>query len=656
VTARTAAQASTSPPTVREGAGYRGRVRDADVSRHAAGRLGPGQRVAALRRLREQRFDVLVIGGGVTGAGAALDAASRGLSVALVEARDLAAGTSSRSSKLIHGGLRYLEQAELGLVHEALTERNLLARRLAPHLVRPVPILVPLPAGPLPVRAARRAYYGAGVALYDAFAGLTGGARGMPAHRHLSRAAARRMFPSLRSDALAGAIRYFDGQVDDARLVVTLARTAASLGAAVVPSARVVGFLRRSRQVTGAVVRDLESGVEIEVAARTVIGATGVWSDDLTAMLRSAPGGTAGPVPRSGGPAAPAVRSGAAAGLVVRSGLRVRASKGVHLVVPRAAITGEAGLILRTATSVLFVLPWGGHWIIGTTDTDWSLDRAHPAASAHDIGYLLAEVNQVLDRRLTTADIEGVYAGLRPLLAGEDDATSALSREHAVVEPMLGLFLVAGGKLTTYRVMAADVVDRAVRRLDQGLDPGPSRAAGRSTPRRSVTSQLPLLGADGYGAMWRDRAGLARRYGVAVGVAEHLLERYGTLAAEVLRLAASAPEYAGPVTGAPEYLAAEIAYAARAEGALHLDDVLARRTRISIETPHRGEDSVRHAAALMAAELGWSPATVEREVAHYLARVAAERESQRMPDDRTADAARLGAPDVRGRATPARPA
>src|SRR5690606_31257950 len=209
----------------------------------------------------------------------------------------------------------------------------------------------------------RRCYYGAGVALYDAFAGLIGRGRGMPLHRHLGRAAARRWFPSLRPDAATGAIRFYDGQVDDARLVVTLARTAASLGAAVVTSAQVTGLRRDSRQVTGARVRDLESGEEFEVAARTVIAATGVWSDDVTKMLPDA-----------------------------RPGLRVRASKGVHLVVPRSAITGDAGLILRTPGSVLFALPWGGHWIIGTTDTDWELDRAHPAASAHDIGYLLGQI------------------------------------------------------------------------------------------------------------------------------------------------------------------------------------------------------------------------------------------------------------------------
>jgi glycerol-3-phosphate dehydrogenase len=587
-------------------------VRDPAVSRYTAGQLSPLRRVADLKRLRGERFDVLVIGGGVTGAGAALDAASRGLKVALVEARDFAAGTSSRSSKLIHGGLRYLEQLEFGLVHEALRERGLLATRLAPHLVRPVPFLVPLDAGALPARAWHRAYYGTGVALYDAFAGLVRDGRGMPPHRHLSRAGARRVFPSLRQDALSGAIQYYDGQVDDARLVVALARTAASLGAAVVTSARAVGLIRHAREVIGVRVRDMEAGpsahAEFEVRARTVIAATGVWSDDISALL-----GDVG----------------------VRPGLRVRASKGVHLVVPRSAITGETGLILRTPTSVLFVIPWGGHWIIGTTDTDWQLDRAHPAASARDIAYLLDQVNAVLDRPLATADIEGVYAGLRPLLAGEADSTSKLSREHAVVEPMLGLMLVAGGKYTTYRVMAADVVDRAARRLGAGV-------------RASHTEQLPLLGADGYAAMWRDRADLARRHGVPAGVVEHLLERYGTLTLHLLALIHADPTLAAPLAGAPEYLAAEIAYAASAEGALHLDDVLTRRTRISFETAHRGAESASHAAEVMGEVLGWDAATRARELEHYLARVAAERESQRMPDDLTADAARLGVPDVRG--------
>jgi glycerol-3-phosphate dehydrogenase len=378
----------------------------------------------------------------------------------------------------------------------------------------------------------------------------------------------------------------------------------------VVTSARVTGFVREAREVVGVRIRDLEAPdePEFEVRARTVVAATGVWSDDMSRMLSD---------------------------VGVRPGMRVRASKGVHLVVPRSAITGEAGLILRTPTSVLFVIPWGGHWIIGTTDTDWHLDRSHPAASARDIRYLLDQVNTVLDRPLTTDDIEGVYAGLRPLLAGEADSTSKLSREHAVFEPMLGLILVAGGKYTTYRVMAADVIDRAVRRLG-----GPRRT--------SHTDQLPLLGADGYAAAWRDRQDTARRHGVTAGVIEHLLERYGTLTVHLLAMIAADPTLATPLAGAPEYLAAEVAYAALAEGALHLDDVLTRRTRISIETPHRGTETVEHAAEVMAEALGWDKSVRDREIEHYRARVAAERQSQTMPDDLTADAARIGVADVRG--------
>ncbi|MEU8077236.1 glycerol-3-phosphate dehydrogenase/oxidase [Catellatospora citrea] len=578
-------------------------MRDRSVSRFAAGALSPERRAADLRRLRDEEFDVLVVGGGVTGVGAALDAASRGLRVALIEASDLAAGTSSRSSKLIHGGLRYLEQLEFPLVHEALRERGLLATRLAPHLVRPVPFLVPLPAETPGVagvakRAWHRLYYGAGVALYDTFAGLVGGGRGMPLHKHLTQHGARRLFPSLREQGLAGAIRYYDGQVDDARFVVTVARTAASLGAAVVTGVKAVGLLRQARQVTGVRVSD---GVDqFDVRAKTVVAATGVWSDDVSSWLPDA-----------------------------RVGFRVRASKGVHLVVPRSAITGEVGLILRTASSVLFVIPWGGHWIIGTTDTDWELDRAHPAASAKDIDYLLSHVNEVLDRPLRREDIEGVYAGLRPLLRGESDSTSALSREHAVVEPLLGLLLVAGGKFTTYRVMAQDVIDKAVRRLGD--------------VRHSGTADLPLLGADGYEAMWRDRADLARRHELSVGAVEHLLERYGSLTTELLALIDGDRALADPLPGAPEHLSAEVVYAARHEGARHVVDVLARRTRISIETAHRGVQTARRTAELMAPVLGWSPATTEAEIAAYLARVDAERESQRMPDDAAADAARLTA-------------
>jgi glycerol-3-phosphate dehydrogenase len=318
------------------------------------------------------------------------------------------------------------------------------------------------------------------------------------------------------------------------------------------------------------------------------------------------------------------------------------------VVVPRSAINGEAGLILRTATSVLFVIPWGGHWIIGTTDTDWAFDRSTPVATARDIEYLLDLLAPVLDRPLTLADIEGVYAGLRPLLAVEardrrgpqtlDEQTSALSRTHAVVEPMLGLMLVAGGKYTTYRVMAADVVDRAARRL------GGMRSAGGLVPSSS-TADLPLLGADGFHAMWMMRSEVARRHGLSVGVIEHLLERYGTLTPAVLSYVDDDPALGRPLAGAPEYLAAEVVYAAAAEGALTLDDVLSRRLRVSIETSHRGTESASHAAQLMARVLGWSDTTRRQAVDDFLARISSERRSEKMPDDEAA----LSALDVRVR-------
>jgi glycerol-3-phosphate dehydrogenase len=318
--------------------------------------------------------------------------------------------------------------------------------------------------------------------------------------------------------------------------------------------------------------------------------------------------------------------------------LRVRASKGVHVVVARDAIDGGRdvpadGLILRTATSVLFVIPWDDRWIIGTTDTPWMLDRAHPAACSADIEYLLGQVNRVLTRPVTPDRIVGVYAGLRPLLAGESDETSRLSREHAVVAPVPGLVLVAGGKYTTYRVMGADAVDAAT--------------AGLPGVPESRTAHLPLVGAHRWTEVRENAAGLAAAHGLDEPAVERLLHRHGDRTADVLDLVRRDPALGRPLEGAPAYLAAEVVHAVTAEGALHVDDVLTRRTRVSIETPHRGVESASAVAALMAGPLGWDDERTAREVEHYEARVAAERASQRMPDDSTADAARLGAPYVR---------
>ena len=564
--------------------------------------LSPQHRQEALDALASEHLDILVIGGGVVGGGAALDAATRGLSVGLVEARDFASGTSSRSSKLVHGGLRYLEMLDFRLVAEALGERSLLIDKLAPHLVKPVPFLYPLTH-----RVWERFYAGSGVALYDSMALLSGRSRGVPRHRHLTRTGARRIMPALRKDALVGALHYYDGQVDDARHTMFLSRTAAAYGAHVASRTRVIDLVREADRVVGARVKDLETGREIEIRARQVVNATGVWTDETQSFAAE------------------------------RGQFNVRASKGIHLVVPRDRIRGESGLILRTEKSVLFVIPWGRHWIIGTTDTDWSLSKDHPAASAKDIAYLLDEVNQVLVEPLVPEDVEGVYAGLRPLLAGEDEATSKLSREHAVSTSVKGLVVIAGGKYTTYRVMAKDAIDAAVQQMGSLLD--------RRVPE-CVTDDIPLLGADGYAALWNQRQALAAQHGLGVGRIEHLLNRFGTLATEVLDLIAERPDLADPLAGADDYLRAEVVYGVTHEGARHLDDILARRTRISIETFHRGTESAEEAAALMAEVLDWSDAQREREVDHYLKRVEAERESQTMPDDETADAARMGAPDV----------
>jgi glycerol-3-phosphate dehydrogenase len=558
--------------------------------------LGPEQRRASLDRMASEVFDVVVVGGGVTGCGCALDAATRGLSVALVEQRDYAAGTSSRASKLIHGGVRYLEQRDFALVREALRERDLLLTRLSPHLVHPIPFLYPLTH-----RGWERFYVGAGILLYDTI----GGTRAVPRHRHLSKRRALQLAPGLRPDRVVGGIRYYDGQVDDARFTMTVARTAAQYGAAAATSARVVGFLQQGERVVGVRVRDLESGQEFEVRAREVVNATGVWTEEL---LRQVAGG--------------------------RREFRVRVSKGIHLVVPGDRVHANTALILRTENNVLFVLPWGRHWIIGTTDTDWDLDLAHPAATRSDIDYLLDHVNAMLNAPLTHQDIEGVYVGLRPLIAGASAATSKLSRRHAVGRPMPGLVVVAGGKLTIYRVMATDAVDAAASGL------------GRSVPP-SCTEVTPLVGAVGYQAMFNNRERISARTGLPLASVERLLGRYGSRIDEPLGLVSERPELGGPIDGAGDYLKVEAVYAASHEGALHLDDVLTRRTRISFETWDRGLAAAEPVARLLAAVLDWDDATVRREVEHYQARVAAERQSQEQPDDPAAEAVRLGAPDVR---------
>ncbi|WP_333618979.1 glycerol-3-phosphate dehydrogenase/oxidase [Dietzia sp.] len=588
----TTATSATTESTAATGLGERPpRIDDPDLS--------PEARERSWERLGDEQFDVLVIGGGVVGAGAALDAASRGLRVALVEARDFAAGTSSRSSKMFHGGLRYLEQLDFGLVAEALHERELSMSRLAPHLVKPLEFLFPLTH-----RIWERPYMAAGFVLYD----VMGGAKSVPAQKHYTKAGAKRVAPGLKDGALVGGIRYWDTLVDDARHTLTLARTAAAHGATIRNSTEVVGFVREGERVRGVRLRDTETGAETEAKAHSIINATGVWTDQLQSLAGA------------------------------DSGMRVRASKGVHIVVPREKIDSSAALILRTERSVLFVIPWGGHWIIGTTDTDWNLDLAHPAATSSDIEYILGHVNAVLADPITRDDIQGVYAGLRPLLSGSADSTTKLSREHAVLPVAPGMVVVAGGKYTTYRVMAEDAVDAITEFVPT------ERADG--VPR-SLTAELPLLGADGYRALENRIPRLAEQWGVGEHTVRHLLDRYGSLATEIVRLAADRPELAAPLEGAEEYLGAEVAYAAQREGALHVEDVLVRRTRVSMEYAHRGASCAEQVASILGDELGWDAERIESEASLYRERVAAELLSQSSGDDNEADSLLRSAPESR---------
>ena len=534
------------------------------------GVLDARERNTALRRLAAAPLDVLVIGGGITGAGAALDAASRGLRVGLVEARDLAAGTSSRSSKLIHGGLRYLEQGDFKLVREALRERDLLVSRLAPHLVHPVPFLYPLYR-----KVVERPYVGAGLVIYDAMEGTK---RPVPYHRHLTTRGALRRAPALRPERLAGAMVYYDAQVDDARYTLTVARTAAAYGALVVTRATATSLLRSADggRVTGARVYDEETGRLFDVAASRVVVCAGVWTDIVHSL---------------GG---------------VQAGYEVRMSKGVHLVVPRAAIDSSTGMIVRTEKSVLFLIPWGERWIVGTTDTDFTGDRADPTATSEDVDYILAAANRVLAAPLSRADVVGVYAGLRPLVAAKADTpTTKLSREHVVDVPLPGLASIAGGKFTTYRLMARDVVDAALADF------------GRPVPE-SVTDQLPLLGADGLPAVRAAAQRLAEDYDLPLATVEHLVARYGALATEVLIPVERDRSLARPLVEGYPYLRAEVSYAVTHEGALHVEDVLARRIRLLIEAPDAGAGAAPEVGMIMGGLLGWRSRRRALEVRRYL--------------------------------------
>lgn len=542
-------------------------------------------------------LDALVIGGGVVGAGTALDLVSRGLRVGLVEAHDWAYGTSSRSSKLIHGGLRHLELFQFGLVRESLRERTLLLDRIAPHLVRRVPFLYPLHH-----HAAERAYVGAGLLLYDGMARVPGQPRALPHHRHLALRSVKRVAPGLATERVTGGVQYYDAETDDARFVVTLVRTAAAYGAQVASRAAATALMTEDDRVVGARVRDDLTGTEHEIRARVVISATGIWTDRTLALLDP--------------PTAPRP---------------VTASKGIHVIVPRDRIRSSTGVVTRSGSSVLFLIPWGRFWIIGTTDTPWHHELERPAVSASDIDALLTVMNTHLATPLTRADVVGSWAGLRPLAVAsgrrrDGVAASPLSSERHVSSPRPGLVVAAGGSFTTYRVLAARAGDLAGRQLGGLIEP-------------SVTARLSLVGADGYHARWNQRHLLARQAGLRVGRVEHLLNRYGSLADDLLRLMVEQPELRQTVTGAEDYLAAELVYAATHEGALHLTDILGRRTGIALEARDWGVSAAPLAAHLVADRLGWDERETTHQISVYLRRVEAERLSQTMLDDDAAASA-----------------
>ena len=544
-------------------------------------RLTREQRATALEQMSgAEGLDVLVVGGGITGAGIALDAAARGLRTGVVEMGDWASGTSTWSSKLIHGGLRYLYQLDFPLVHEALTERGRLLETTAPHLVKAQPFLWPLK------HHYERSYSAVGVGMYDALA--LAGARGhrtVPIQKHLGRKGVRALAPALDPSGLVGAIRFYDARVDDARLVIDIIRTAVGLGALAASRTKVTGFLKSAHgAVTGAAVTDLATGATHEIRARRTINATGVWTEATQDLATST------------------------------GGLKVLTSKGIHIVVPKEAIDAETGIFLRTEKSVLFIIPWPRYWVIGTTDTPWTEDVSKPVATAADVDYLLAHANEVLSRPLRRSDIIGVYAGLRPLLQpqlkpGAEAASTKVSREHTVTRVAPGLTAIAGGKLTTYRVMAADAVDHAL-----------GEALARAHP--CVTADLPLVGAAGYRALAARVGTIARERGWTLDRVTHLLDRYGDELPALLASIDGDPSLARPLGEAPAFLRAEVAWAVTHEGAAHLDDVLLRRVRLDIERRDRGLGAADEVLEVMAPLLEWSDDDVAAEREAYAERVA----------------------------------
>ena len=531
----------------------------------------PFRRADMLERLESESFDVLVIGGGITGTGVALDAAARGLRTALVERDDFASGTSSKSYKLVHGGLRYLQQGEVRLVYEALHERQRL-RKNAPHLVKVLPFMIPvLTKDGVVSRKIARAL-GSAMWMYD----LTGGWRIGKFHRRLKKDAAFAHLPTMPKERLASAYLYFDATVDDARLCLTVARTAALNGAVVVNRCRVVELTKTDAgQASGAVIES--DGRLITVRAKVIVNAAGVWSDEVRTIDEGAD-------PDS-----------------------IRPAKGVHITVPWDKVRNDIAVVIPVPKDKrsLFVVPWGRrpdgtfeHTYVGTTDTDYDGSLDDPQCSKDDIDYVLKALNASITTGVTEADITGVWAGLRPLVkSASSGRTADLSRRHKVNHSASNVITVTGGKLTTYREMAEDTVDAVCKVL--------------GSPLKSTTKKLPLAGADGYRQLG-DRA------------ASHLADRYGSDAVDVVALGTTDPRLNEPLVPGLPYTKAEAVHAARAEMAVTLDDVLSRRTRARLFDRPATVAAAADVARLIAPDMGWDDAEVERQVAEFRKSCASE--------------------------------
>jgi glycerol-3-phosphate dehydrogenase len=542
----------------------------------------PFQRAAALSRLADDPFDVLVVGGGITGAGVALDAGARGLRVALVDKGDLASGTSSKSSKMVHGGLRYLQQGDVRLVYQALAERQRL-RRNAPHLVKILPFLVPIFSrdGVISRKLARA--LGTAMWMYD----LTGGARIGKLHEKLSADECLEQMPTLPRERLAGGYLYYDAQADDARLTLAVARTAVLDHGAVVATYAAVAGLDKGQDGRLRGARVVADGEEIDVRASVVVNATGVWSDRFKAL------------DEVGRPRA------------------IRPAKGVHLTVPWDRVRNRIAAVVPVPKDrrTVFVVPWGDLTYVGTTDTDYDGPLDDPQCTADDVAYLLRALNASLSEPVTEDDVVGTWAGLRPLVRDASSARTAdLSRRHRVEHSASGMVTISGGKLTTYRPMAADTVDAV-------LDLVTERARSRAH-RRCPTADLSLRGADGYDELV---ASADAHPGVAPEVVTHLADRYGGEARTLLAMLAADPDLARPLVPGLPYVRAEARYAARYEMATTLDDVLTRRTRARILAAEATAAAAGDVAGLVAPDLGWDDAEADRQVASFRASVEAER-------------------------------